>query len=84
MDPITQHHYDNIRNNTIIRNANGTMSTVKTVIMGDGEREYLIPTIWDGEELSADDAFDRAMASETEWPSTHLIILQKPKPLLLI
>lgn len=69
MDPITKHHYDNIRNNTVIRNEDGTTSTVKTVIMGDGEREYLIPTIWDGEELSAEDAFDRAMAAETEWPS---------------
>lgn len=69
MDAITKHHYDNIRNNTIVRNDDGTISTVKTIIMGDGEREYLIPTIWEGKELSAEEAFQRAMSSDTSWPS---------------
>lgn len=69
MDAITKHHYDNVRNNTIVRNDDGSISTVKTIIMGDGEREYLIPTLWDGEILSDQEAFDRAMSSGIDWPS---------------
>lgn len=69
MDAITKHHYDNVRNNAAVRNRDGSLSTVRTIIMGDGTRDYLIPTVWDGEILSDQEAFDRAMASGVEWPS---------------
>lgn len=69
MDPITEHHYNNIRYNDIVRNDDGSTSTVRTIIMGDGEREYLIPTVWDGKVLSDEEAFQRAMESGVDWPS---------------
>lgn len=69
MDPITQHHYTNLANYDHVRNEDGSISTVRTIIMGDGENEYLIPTVWEGKILSDEEAFDRAMESGIEWPS---------------
>jgi hypothetical protein len=69
VDPITKHHYDNIRNNKTLRDKNGKTTTVRTVIVGDGEREYLIPTLWDGKILSEEEALKRALESGTDWPS---------------
>lgn len=69
MDPITYHHYNNLANYDHVRNDDGSISTVRTIIMGDGEKEYLIPTVWVGKILSDEEAFARAMESGIEWPS---------------
>lgn len=57
MDPITRHHYEN----------NDSLSKVKTQIVNIDGRETLIPTIWDGEELSTEEATRRAVDSGIEW-----------------
>lgn len=68
-NPIWKHHQMNVDNKTYVKNDDGSISTVFTTILGDGEREYLIPKVWDGEILSDEDAWERAMSSGIEWPS---------------
>ena len=67
-NPIWQHHIQNLKNGTSVQNEDGSVSTVRTVIMGDGEFEYLIPTVWDGAILSDEEAWKRAMESGINWP----------------
>jgi hypothetical protein len=67
-NPIFKHHQKNVDEGTYVKNEDGSISTVYTTIMGDGEYEYLIPQVWDGKILSEDEAFDRAMSSGVEWP----------------
>ena len=49
MDPITEHHYHNIANGKAVKNHDGTLSTVKTIIVEIDGVETLIPTVWDDE-----------------------------------
>jgi len=67
-NPITSHHKNNVSKGTSVKNEDGTVSTIRTIIVGDGEYEYLIPTVWEGEILSDEEAFDRAMSSGVDWP----------------
>lgn len=67
-NPIWQHHTQNLQNKTGVRNEDGSVSTVRTIIMGDGQNEYLIPTVWDGKILSDEEAWNRAMSSGIDWP----------------
>ena len=48
MDAITEHHYHNIANGKAVDNDDGTLSTVKTIIVQIDGVETLIPIIWDG------------------------------------
>lgn len=65
---IWRHHKNNLDNKTAVRNPDGSVSTVKTIILGDGEFEYLIPTVWEGKILSDDEAWEKAMSSGVDWP----------------
>jgi len=67
-NPITEHHKKSLSEGKYVKNEDGSTSTVRTVIMGDGEYEYLIPTVWEGEILSDEEAFKRAMSSGVNWP----------------
>lgn len=67
-NPIWQHHQKNVDEGTYVKNDDGSISTVYTTIMGDGEYEYLIPQVWDGKILSEDEAWERAMSSGIDWP----------------
>lgn len=67
-NPIWLHHQKNVDEGTYVKNDDGSISTVYTTIMGDGEYEYLIPQVWDGEILEPEQAWDRAMASGIDWP----------------
>ena len=67
-NPIWKHHQNNIDEGTYVRNEDGSVSTVYTTIMGDGEYEYLIPQVWDGKILGPEEAFQRAMDSGVDWP----------------
>jgi len=68
MDPILEHHFYNIANGTAKVNEDGTLSTVKTVIVDIDGRQTLIPTIWDGEEQPIPVAVDNALKSGVNWP----------------
>lgn len=46
-----------------IENADGSFSTERTITVGFEDRFYNIPTIWDGKELSPEQAIGRARAS---------------------
>ena len=73
LDAISRHHYENLASGKELRR-NGSVSTVFTIQVDDGfDRPTLIPTIWDGEQLSDEDATKRALESGIEWPSadTH-------------
>lgn len=65
---VFRHHLENVRTGNSVKNEDGTVSTIRTIIMGDGENEYLIPTVWDGRILSDEEAFDKAMKSGIDWP----------------
>jgi hypothetical protein len=69
MDPITKHHYENIANGTAVENADGTLSTVKTIIVEIDGMEVLIPTVWNGEIVDNETAIENAMNSGIQWPS---------------
>lgn len=71
MDPITRHHYQNIADGKAVENEDGSLSTVKTLIMEVDGREILIPTVWDGQIVDDEDAIDNAMRSGIEWPSAE-------------
>ena len=67
-NPIWQHHMSNVEGGKAVKNKDGSVSTVRTMIMGDGQYEYLIPTVWGGKVLSDQDAWKRAMSSGVNWP----------------
>jgi len=69
MDAITRHHYENIANGKAVENDDGSLSTVKTIIVEVDGREVLIPTVWDGQIVDQEEAIRRAMESGIEWPS---------------
>ena len=67
-NPIFRHHQRNLNEGTFVKNEDGSISTVYTTIMGDGEYEYLIPQVWDGKILNPEAAWQRAMQSGIDWP----------------
>lgn len=67
-NPIYLHHINNLNSGRSVKNEDGSVSTVRTIIVGDGEYEYLIPTVWNGKILSDEQAFKKAMASGVDWP----------------
>lgn len=71
MDPILEHHFYNIANGKAVQNDDGTLSTVKTVIVDIEGKPTLIPTIWDGEEQPIEVAIDNAVNSEINWPRAY-------------
>ena len=78
MDEITKHHYRNIATGNAKKNKDGSLSTVSTrqvdLLDETGKRvPTLIPSIWDGEMLSEEEAVKKAKASGKKWPTakTH-------------
>jgi len=69
MDPITKHHYENIANGTAVQNDDGSLSTVKTIIVEIDGMEVLIPTVWNGEIVDDATAIENAKSSGISWPS---------------
>ena len=64
--PIVGHHYNNIKSGKVAYNRDGTTSSIRTIIVGMSdksgtEREYLIPTVWDGKVLDENAAKKRAL-----------------------
>ena len=47
MDPILEHHYHNIAHGKAVKNEDGTLSTVKTIIVEIDGVQTIIPTVWD-------------------------------------
>jgi len=61
LDNLTKHHLRNLANNTAVERDDGSISTIYTAQFEEGGKNYIIPTIWDGKELSFEDARDRAL-----------------------
>ena len=78
-DAITQHHLNNIKNKTYTTNDDGSISTVRTMQVDFDGVPTLIPSIWDGKELSVEEASKRAIESGIVWPTatTHDELRQK-------
>lgn len=57
----------------MVKNADGTVSNVKLMSVGFGEganaRTYAIPTMWDGEDHTEDEAIKRALRMKLPFPS---------------
>lgn len=85
LNPIVEHHLQNIADGKTVKRPDGTVSTVYTAqVDGEDGIPTLIPTIWDGQELPLEDtlgvngqmilgAIARAKASGKPWPTaaTH-------------
>ena len=67
MDPLLEHHFYNIANGKAVQNDDGSLSTVKGIIVNIDGREMLIPTIWDGQEVSTEVAIENAKNSGVNW-----------------
>ena len=52
MDSITRHHYKNIAEGKAVENDDGSLSTVKTFTVEKDGVVYLMPSIFDGVDLS--------------------------------
>ena len=71
MDPILQHHYENLANGTAVTNEDGSISTVFTVQVDLNGKPTLIPTVWEGRILPEEEAAQRAMESGIQWPTAR-------------
>lgn len=70
LDPITEHHFENIATGNVVENEDGTTSTVKTTIIGRDGLEYLLPTIWDGSILEdPNEIIEKSFNKREDWPS---------------
>jgi hypothetical protein len=73
MDPILEHHYNNLAENKAVSNEDGSVSTVYTAQVEIDGKPTLIPTVWDGEIISTEEASEKAVSSGVAWPTadTH-------------
>jgi len=71
MDPILEHHYSNVAEGKSVNNEDGSVSTVYTVQVDIDGVPTLIPTVWDGQILSEDDALLRSIESGKKWPTAE-------------
>lgn len=73
MGPLRQHATNNIRAGTVLRNEDGSTSTVRSGSVSDqrlnGGRPTLIPFIWEGKLVSQKEAVRRAVESGQQWPA---------------
>ena len=70
LNPITEHHFENIATGNVVENEDGTTSTVKTTIIGRDDMEYLLPTVWGGTILEdPNEIIERAFNEREDWPS---------------
>ena len=67
MDPLVEHHFYNIANGKAVQNEDGSLSTVKGIIVEIDGRDTLIPSIWDGQEVSEEVAIENAKKSGVNW-----------------
>ena len=56
MDPILLHHYQNLAQDTAVKNEDGSVSTVYTRQVDINGRPTLIPSVWDGKILDEEQA----------------------------
>tara|TARA_R110000796_G_scaffold2527_1_gene9909 strand:- start:51 stop:383 length:333 start_codon:yes stop_codon:yes gene_type:complete len=73
MDPILEHHYKNLAEGKAVPNEDGSVSTVFTAQVDIDGKPTLIPTVWDGEIISHEEATEKAINSGVTWPTadTH-------------
>ena len=69
MDAITEHHYLNIARGKAKTLEDGNLATVNTIIVNIDGVETLIPTVWDGEIVSDEQATRFAIDSGVDWPT---------------
>ena len=68
MDPIFEHHLQNLAEGKAVKDKEtGQTHTVFTAIVNIDGEETLIPTIWDGQKVSIPEAVKRAKASGKNW-----------------
>jgi hypothetical protein len=71
---LLTHHNANLRSGKAVINDDGSISTIKTMIVPDWRNRgkfVIVPTIWDGQDLSGDPrkAVRRAIEARLDWPS---------------
>ena len=63
---LTAHHQRELI--APLRNPDGSISTVRTMVVGLDGWETIIPTIWEGKQLTGEEAVKRALKSGKKWP----------------
>jgi hypothetical protein len=71
---ILRHHFEALARNRILQHLPpdvraGMYSTLLTKSFGTPSGEMIIPTVWDGKELSNQAAMARALQSGEHWPT---------------
>lgn len=71
---LLSHHFANLRTGKAVVHPDGAISTIKTMIVPDWRARgkfVIVPTIWDGEDLSGEPrkAVRRAIDARMNWPS---------------
>lgn len=64
---LTRHHANAMATGGV-KNPDGTISTVRTLVVNLDGKEVIIPSVWDGQIVDDDEAVRRSMASGKDWP----------------
>lgn len=64
---LTKHHQAELARGGV-KNKDGTISTVRTLVFNMDGKEVIIPSVWDGVIVSDEEAINRAMKSGKRWP----------------
>lgn len=67
---LYQHHLTNIQKHKGTKNADGSVSTIRSITVERDGRQYMIPTVWDGKILDNQAAVKKAASMGWNyWPS---------------
>jgi len=72
VESLLNHSKANVRSGNTLRRLNGQTSSISSRTFSDGQYEYLVPTIYDGRQVSDDEAWSRAqqqMANGVVFPT---------------
>ena len=61
VDTLINHSRSNVAQGKALLRDNGQTSTISSMTFGDDQFEYLIPTIYDGQQVSGDEAIRLAL-----------------------
>jgi hypothetical protein len=72
VETLVNHSMRNVREGKTLDRGEGKISSISSMTFGDDEFEYLVPTIYDGKEVSGPEAIKRArkaMAKGVRFPT---------------
>ena len=70
---LLDHGRRNVASGQVVRNPDGTVSTIRSITVTFDGVPTLIPTVWDGKIVSGDEAVRRARMAKVRWPTFKTI-----------